>query len=341
MTEIYSVAAASKVDQIALTRQWRQDHSSGLAAGYTNLVPIQFEKRTVLLAFNAGNQRIDAYALTATEPWVEADPGKRKLPSDKETEEPWDSLGAFVLGNVHYVYAYCRKTGRVGFFALHDDLSLSDPYVYAPSHTTPSAGFTTIAPYTSLGQQYLLGYDSDTGRVENISVSVTPSSVGSTPPLLAQNVWFHTWAKGWTHFAMFQLGGANFFFKINKYHVDKPDVNIDHMQDDPSKGSIEVGRHLQSQLPAPSSIGAAVIVPWAGGAPYLLTYIASTGDAALYAIHADCLGWTEQASTKTLFGAAALVPYRIGDTSYVLFYGGSSLETSVLTDGTSSGAPPM
>jgi len=321
MTEIYSVAPTTTVDQVTLTKVWTQG-TSGLSQGYTNLVPIQLGEEAILLAFDKETQEVDTYALTPAAPWVKALPAKTKLPNG-----PWDRLGAFTLGNAQYVYTYRSDTGGFGFFAVHNDLSLSDPYIFAPSHTTPSAGFTSVAPYTSLGQQYLLGYDFDTGRVENIVVKVVPSSIGNAPPLAAQNVWFHLWAKGWTHFAMFQLGGANFFFKIN---TDKLNVNIDHMQDDPSQGSIEVGSQLQSQLPDAESINAAAIIPWSAGTPYLVTYIATSGQTEVYAIRADCLGWIKQVSAAAETNATAIVPYRIGETSYVLFYGGTSQQPTAL-----------
>jgi hypothetical protein len=87
-------------------------------------------------------------------------------------------------------------------------------------------------------------------------------------------------------------------------------------------GSIEVGSQLQAQLPDALSIDAAAIIPWASGEPYLLTYIASSGMTAVYRIHSDCLGWTLLVSDTTITGASIAMPYRIGDTSYVLLYQG-------------------
>jgi len=234
---------------------------------------------------------------------------------------PWDTIRSFVLGNVEYLLAYRADTGGFGFFAVADDLTVSPPYIFAGSHTTPADGFTTVAPYTSLSGQYVLGYNFATGRVENFSVVVVPSSTGGKPALLALNVWYHLWAPGWTHFSFFQLGGSNFFFKIN---TAKLNVNIDHMQDNPAMGSIEIGSQLQAQLPDALSIDAAAIIPWAYGEPYLLTYIASSGATAVYRIHSDCLGWTLQVSSTTVPGASMAIPYRIGDMSYALLYQGTA-----------------
>jgi hypothetical protein len=313
MNSIYSITAASGTTPGGLTQQWAQG-ATGLAAGYTSLVPVQIGGRLILFAFNKSTQpqALDAYVLTGSDPWVQQTPCQADLSGG-----PWDSLNAFVLGNVTYLVTYRADTGGFGFFAVADDLSVSPPYIFSASHTTPSNGFTTVAPYTSLSGQYLLGYDFASGRVENFSVAVVPSSAGGKAPLLALNVWYHLWAPGWTHFSFFQLGGSNFFFKIN---TAKLNVNIDHMQDNPAMGSIEVGSQLQAQLPDALSIDAAAIIPWAYGEPYLLTYIASSGMTAVYRIHSDCMGWTLQVSDTTITGASIAMPYRIGDTSYVLLY---------------------
>ena len=186
----------------------------------------------------------------------------------------------------------------------------------ASTSTTP--GFTTIAPFTSLSGQYFLGYNINDGTVAAFSISVIPTSAGSIPPLIALNVWYHRWARGWTRFVFFQLGGANFFFKIN---TAKLNVNIDHLQDNPAAGTIEVGTTLQSQLPDALKIDIATLVPWSYGDPYFLTYTASTGQTAVYHIHADCKGWDEAVAQVTTAGATQIISYRIGTSSYALFYG--------------------
>jgi len=311
MNAIYSITAASGTTQGALAQKWAQG-ATGFSAGYTSLVPAQIGGKLILFAFNKTTQQLDAYTLTGSDPWVTQTPCKANL-----TGGPWDTLNSFVLGNVRYLLTYRADTGGFGFYAVAEDLTVAPPYIFSASHTTPSKGFTSVAPYTSLNGQYVLGYDFAAGRVENFSVTVTPSSTGGKPALLAVNVWYHLWAPGWTNFAFFQLGGSNFFFKIN---TAKLNVNIDHMQDNPAMGSVEIGSQLQSQLPDALVISAAAIVPWAHGDPYLLTYIASSGVTAFYRIHSDCLGWTLQVSSTTVTGASLAVPYRIGDTSYVLLY---------------------
>jgi hypothetical protein len=329
MNAIYSITAPSGSTQGALNRrQWPQGDTA-LSSGYTSMVPVQINGKLFLFAFNKATQQLDAYILSGSDPWVQQTSCKVNLPHG-----PWDTLNSFVLGNVSYLLTYRADTGGFGFFAVASDLTVSPPYIFVPSHSTPSKGFTTVATYTSLGGQYVLGYDSKTGRVENFNVTVVPSSTGGKPPLLALNIWYHTWAPNWTQFAFFQLGGSTFFFKINISHdtqTNKPklnNVNIDHMQDNPAMGSIEVGSELQDQLPDAVSINVAAIIPWAHGEPYLLTYIASSGKTAMYQIRSDCLGWTLQISTITIAGASIAVPYRIGDTSYILLYSGEAVEKS-------------
>ena len=212
---------------------------------------------------------------------------------------------------------YRGDNGTFGFFHVNTDLSVSKPLSFALPRNTPTHGFTTVAPYTSLGLQYIAGYSYDTGIVANFSLTVTSVSADGVPPLQPLNVWYHQWAKGWSHFAFFQMGGANFFFKINR---EKLNVNIDHMQDNPAMGSVEVGSYLQGKLPDALKIDSTAAIPWADGEPYLLTYIASTGATVVYRIHADCEGWSSMNSSTTVTGATQTVAYRIGSTSFVLLY---------------------
>lgn len=310
MTSIYSIRPAD--GGVALDPVWTQA-AGGLPAGYTALVPVQVGGTTALYAHDKATGRTDVYTLTGDAPWVRLAEARPELSGGPA----WDSLATFVLGNEPYLMTYERERGTFGFFRIAGDLTVGKPYSFALPRNTPTHGFTTVAAYTSLGQITVTGYSFDTGVVANFSLAVTSSSAGGVPALLAQNVWYHQWAKGWTRFAFFQLGGANFFFKIN---TAKLNVNIDHMQDNPAMGSVEVGSYLQAQLPDALAITQAAHVPWASGEPYLLTYVASSGATVVYRIHADCQGWTRLHACTTELGAAQAIPYRIGDVSYVLFY---------------------
>jgi hypothetical protein len=309
MTSIYSLK--SSLHSVAVDRVWEQG-SGGIATGYTALTTAPVGTATALFAYDRASQKADVYMLDGCAPWVQAAHTRQDVAGPA-----WDNLTSFVLGNEPYLMAYEREHGTFGFFHIAQDLSVSAPYTFAAPRNTPTHGFSTVAIYTSLGQTTFTGYSFDTGTVANFNLSVTPTSSGGVPALLAQNVWYHQWAKGWTRFAFFQLGGANFFFKIN---TAKLNVNIDHMLDNPALGSVEVGSYLQEQLPDALSITNAAHVPWADGEPYLLTYIAPSGTTAVYRIHADCQGWTRVHSGPAEKHAAQVIPYRIGSASYALLY---------------------
>jgi hypothetical protein len=309
MSRIYAInptATGVAIDEV------EPQAAGGFAPGYTALVPIQVGGIMALYAYNKATQITDVYTLVDRAPWVQPVGAKPDLAGP-----PWDNLAAFMLGNEPYLMTYERKDGTFGFFHVAGDLSVSKPYSFAFIRNTPTQGFTTTAAYTSLGQVFFTGYNFDTGIVANFSLVVTSSSTGGVPPLLAQNIWYHQWAKGWTRFAFFQLGGSNFFFKIN---TAKLNVNIDHMQDIPAAGSVEVGSYLQAKLPDALAITNCAYVPWTDGEPYLVTYIAPTGVARMYRIHADCQGWTELKAMTVEHGASQVIPYRISNQSFILLY---------------------
>jgi len=311
--QIFAVRPSSTPETVSLDLVWTQGDGGGLDGGYTSATPIPADGSLALLAYDKTAQRTDVYALSPAEPWV-----KRVGSGINLDGGPWDTVDNFVLGNERCLLTYRTEDGTFGFFRLGKDFSVSAPYKVQMLRNTPTTGFTTVAPFTSLSGQYILGYNFNDGTVAAFSVTVTPSSPPNVPPLLFLNVWYHHWARGWTRFAFFQMGGANFFFKIN---TAKLNVNIDHLQDNPAAGTVEVGSFLQSQLPDALSIDVAASLPWSHGEPYFLTYIASSGATKVYHIHADCLGWTQVAARATVAGASLIVPYRLGDATYALFYG--------------------
>lgn len=310
MNSIYSITPGSS--GVDMTPVWTDSPSNGFAAGYTCMAVVGSGGKTILYAYNKDLKTTGAYILNDAAPWVT----KADAPADL-AGGPWDTMSSFVLGNIPYLMTYRSEDGTFGFFAVNPDLTVSTPYSFVLPRNTPTKGFTMVAPYSSVGMQYFVGYSFDTGIVANFSLAVTATPVADAPPLLALNVWYHQWAKGWSHFAFFQMGGANFFFKINR---DKLNVNIDHMQDNPALGSIEVGSYLQAQLPDALKIDSTAAIPWADGEPYLATYIAATGETTIYRIHVDCRGWTSLCSATTGTGATQTVPYRVGGTSFLLFY---------------------
>ncbi|HTB12044.1 MAG TPA: hypothetical protein VK752_10745 [Bryobacteraceae bacterium] len=308
MSTIYSIKPDPAKGGVTLDQVWT---GGALASGYSNFVPVN----NALFAYNKSTDKTDVYTLSSGAPWIAPSGAHPDLSGG-----PWDNLSTFVLGNQRYLLTYRRDNGTFGFYSVNADLSVSPPYLFVLPRNTPSKGFTEVAPFSSIGQQFVLGYDHDTGHVANFSVAVISSSAGGVPPLLALNIWDHHWAKNWTCFAFFQLGGANFFFKINRVEGKVNNVNIDHIQDNPAMGTVEIGTYLQEKLPDALSISIVAPVPWDDGEPYLLTYIASSGATVVYRIHADCQGWTSLNASTTIKGATQAVPYRIGNATYVLFY---------------------
>jgi hypothetical protein len=315
MNAIYSIKSSPVSNEVILDPVWTQSGETGLAQGYTSLLPIRTKEGLVLFAYNRTSQKTDTFRLLNSAPWIQ-----KKESSVDLSKGPWDNLGTFVLGNITYLMTYRRETGAFGFFQLANDLSsVSEPYIFQLSRVTSTKGFTTVAPFTSLGRQYFIGYDFDSGMVGAFALSVRVSSPANVPPLHAENIWYHQWSNGWTHFAFFQLGGANFFFKIN---TERLKINIDHIHDDPSSGANPVGTKFSDQLPDAFSLNAVAKIPWTSEEPYLLTYIASSGSSAIYRIHADCRSLTKVADSITQKNSTRVIPYRIANDAFALFYQG-------------------
>ena len=239
------------------------------------------------------------------------------LPQQLDLGGPCDLLSTFVLGGVTYVIAYTAQTGLVRFFALNDDLTLSQPYVYSRTRlpaVTP--GWTMLQPVSYLNKIYVVAYNFDAGSVNLFSIVATAGAPAGQAPLEMDNVWAWTWAKGWTRFAFFVLGGENLFLKTN---VDKLNVNIDHLSLDPNIRSNEVLTWAQAQLPNAATLNIVTSFVMAGGAPFFLTY-QTAGPVVFYAIRPDCTGWDQQAQLAGPAGATQIVTWRDGDASFALFY---------------------
>ncbi len=121
--------------------------------------------------------------------------------------------------------------------------------------------------------------------------------------LLANPVWDHRWATGWTRFAFFSLGGEVFFLKTNTKY---PKVNIDHVLDNPTDGTAEVA----TEMDLTDAQDLTVVQPLAldNGHPYFVAY-RPDGLSVLYRIHSDCRGWTSVGTTTTPANASAIVPF--------------------------------
>lgn len=306
-----NIVSISKYDNEIELQAIKVDNQ--LPSGYTNLTHVTVANRPTLFAYNRDKKSLDIYIITDSA-------GSFELvvkDSDSLKLKDWDLISSFVLGNRNYLMTYEKSGGYFGFYEINSDLTLSEnPYLFANKRDSPTQNFTTVEAFESLGLMYICCYDSNSGTVAAFSLDVIASTKNGTPPLNMLNVWYHHWAKYWENFVFFKLGCSNFFFKINK---GKLNVNIDHIQDNPAKGSVEVGSYLQNQLPNAKDVTIASLVPWENGEPHLVTYDSTSQEANLYRIHADCQGWTSIKSTK-IEQATIIVTYRINDTSYILFY---------------------
>jgi len=312
---IYSIVPSDKPDALTVKSVWSQSGRGPLAAGFVHLIQFTRKGTPYLLGVNAKGTTA-AYRLRPKAPWVE--PVKAKI----DLGGPCEILQPFAIGDRLHLLAYSSKpnapgarAGLLKFFAIGNDLSSSTPFEYF-RHRPPgiTTGWTVLQPITYLNKVYYATYGFDTGAVDLFSISVTAASAGGAPPLDTENVWSWTWAKGWTRFAFFQFGGENFFLKTNTL---VPNVNIDHLDNNPNSRSDEVGTQLNLEDAQKLDIVRAFYQ--AGGAPYFLTYMKS-GKTTFNRVHGDCLDWTTEARLAAVEGASQIVTYRIGGQSFALFY---------------------
>jgi hypothetical protein len=236
--------------------------------------------------------------------------------SELRINRKWDLLETFVLGNAPYLVAYRATQGIFEIYPVYPDFTTGVPYRFFRNHEPGiTAGFDTVKFFSAQGKVAYLGYNQTTGAVGIYSLDatatsppVTPATPNGTAPLLSLNVWSHTWAPGWTRFAFFQFGGSNFFLKTN---VAKPNVNIDHVMDSLSDGTVEV----ISQLNLEDAQNLTFVEPFTmgNGDPYFITY-RPDGIVTVERFHGNCLGWTRVAKKKKVpVRAAQLVPIKTED----------------------------
>lgn len=284
-----------------------------LPLGYSAMVAVEAHRNHWLYAFNNETLLTDVYLLSQ---------GQDNLTSvlkgyDGLKMRSWTLLRHFVLGDKPYLMTYEPEIGDMAFYEIKEDGTLTDPYVFMNKRSWPTQGFTEVTPIVITGLVYVLGYDTHKGTVAIFSLDViSRSPQKGVPPLNMLNVWYHQWAARWENFAFFTLGQSNFFFKINK---GKLNVNIDHILDDPSQGSVEIGSYLQHKMPNALQVVLSASIPWENGEPYLATLDGTTNELDIYRIHADCQGWSLLGKKETST-ASIMISYRIDKKSYLLLY---------------------
>lgn len=302
---IYRVEPGAGYDELSVTRVAEPDVPGGLR----HIKALSAGGRTYLMCVDeagaASALAADANGLTPTE-------------SGLDLGRAWDIVEPFVLGGDPHLLAYEAAHGGFAFFPVTADLrTRRPPYEFARMRAPGvSAGFSVAQPVVVGGLVYVLGYSFDSGKVNAYSLTVTATpAAGSppgTPPLLAQPVWDHEWARKWTRFAFFRLGGEVYFLKTN---IGRLNVNIDHLLDTPALGTVEVGTYLELE----DALSLDIVRPFyvGGGDPHFVAYMTS-GVTRLYRIHGDCQGWTKAAELDTVAGATQLVPYRVDGTTFLL-----------------------
>ncbi|PYS91624.1 MAG: hypothetical protein DMF64_11690 [Acidobacteria bacterium] len=303
---IYSVAQTDNINQLTVKEVAQP---TTLKASYANLTPVTVQGKTYLLGYNATADAPDLYEFTASAPWLQTATGKFKVGAGYDIIEP------FTLGNKPFVACYKAKDGVFSIFSIANDLSISGPYKFFRNHEPAlTQGFTTLKAFVCFGIVVFLGYNGANGYVATYTMSTIATSPPNTPPLLMTPQWSHVWAKGWTRFAFFQLGGENFFFKTNTW---KPNVNIDHVLDNLAAGTTEVASNLNAALKDAQTLDIVQPLVLGNGDPYFVTYM-KNGQMTLNRFHSDCMGWTTVATLTAKANATQVVPLGAGDNAFLL-----------------------
>jgi len=304
---LYAVRHSNSAGQLAVEPVWEQAGGGPLAPGYTQLVPLVVGGTLHLVAVD-GAGRASAFEVRPSAG------GFTPVDSQLVLGGPWDLIQPLVIGNVPHLLAYARA-GQFSFYPITADLRSTTPFTYARAHAPGlTSGFDVAQPVVVGGAVYYLCYGFDSGRVLIYSLSVTAEASGDAPALASAPVWEHQWAPRWTRFAFFRLGGGVFFLKTN---VGRLNVNIDHIRDDPARGTLEVGTHLDLENALKLDIVRALFLD--RSEPYFLTYM-KDGTTTFNRIHADCAGWTTEARTASVTDATQIVALQHADGCYVLVY---------------------
>ena len=314
---IYSVGAGDKPDTLAVSSVG----DAPLAGSYVSLTPVTVKGGTYLLGFDPASATLDVYGFSPKAPYLS------KVSAQPSVGKGHDILNVFSLGNVPYLVMYAAAKGVFEIYAIGDDLKLSaKPYKFFRNHELAlSQGFTTLKPFVVQGQVAFLGYNGTNGYVAIYTAATIPMARADSdkPAIQFLPVWAHMWAKGWERFAMFQFGGSNFFLKTNTW---KPNVNIDHVLDQPSAGTVEVGSLLGPEgttgqlqdLKDSQTLTSCEPFIFGNGDPYFVTYISASGATTLNRFHGDCLGWTTVASLTAETGGKLVTPVVVSPDSVFL-----------------------
>ncbi|MGB3549609.1 MAG: hypothetical protein WA993_02890 [Candidatus Binatus sp.] len=267
-----------------------------LRGTYSTYSVVSFASVTLLAAYSKAQGQIDLYRLQESQPWI-------IYSNTLEVGPGWDQLNGFTFSNTAYLMAYRADTGQFGFYSLDGELRLEATYLFSRTHAPAvSKGFTTVRPFVLANGLVFLGYAFETGAVCMYGLTGVVSSPASAPPVLANAIWDHVWAPGWTRFAFFNLGGEVFFLKTNTKY---PNVNIDHVLDVPANGTIEVATRMD--LTDAQALTFVDSFAMDNGHPHFIAY-RPDGLTTVYRIHSDCTGWTSLVSVDAPPNASTVLP---------------------------------
>ena len=301
---IYSIENTEKRDELNISKLG----TPSLSSEYTSTSVLTVKGVKYLLGYNKTTGKTDTYILSDKAPFLSS------VDNEINLNVAWDIIEPFYIGNKPHLLCYQSKNGHLYFFPITQTLKSEHPFHFYHHRSPFTTDLTEVKPLVSQGQVFVLGYNGENGFVNIWTVSTTSVSSGYLPPLAVNVVWAHQWAKGWARFAFFTWGNENYFLKTNTW---KPNVNIDHVWNDLTKGTNEVGSHLKLKddqildIVHPFEVGP--------GDPFFLTYLAKTGESNFNRVHGDCLGWTTCATETCITDAKHIVPYRIGETNYALY----------------------
>ena len=320
---IFQINRNGSIHQLGAKQVFSADASTAIGGKYKIVTPLVVDKTSYLLAYDPASGKANVLRQTSAEPWL-ASAGTVNVGTALDAIEP------LILGNQPHLMCYgakagagpngdARRDGSFMFFPVSEPLKLGVGYAFRRTHELGvTKDFTTVKTFTSAGQVVFLGYNAATGYVAMFTLSITATSPQftppGTPPLFALSRWSHPWAPGWTRFAFFQLGGENFFFKTNTV---TPNVNIDHVLDDVTMGTVEVSSQMQKRYPDAMNLDIVQPLTLGDGDPYFIGY-KSDGTIGINRFHIDCQGWTEAASFAAPAGATQVVPSFVGDQAYVV-----------------------
>lgn len=312
MTEamIYAITQTDQRDHLGVAEAGH----TRLAADYDSMTTIEINGQLFLVGYSSSRGQADLYILHSDGSGAE----QHGDPLDLGTG--WDVVEPFYLANQPHFACYQAKNGHICLYPISVDLQTEGSYLFYHYREPLTTNATVFKPLVAEGRVFILTYNEAHGDVNAWTISATSRSAPGHPPLRMDNAWAHRWAQGWTRFAFFTWGNENFFLKTNLDKEGKVrNVNIDHISNELSSGTNEVGSHLQDKLKDAQFL--TIVHPFmvGPGEPYFLTYRADTGESTFNRIHGDCLGWTTCATIACPPHATHIVPYRIGDVNFALY----------------------